>query len=245
MRSHHRRAAARRSRRRCGTPRGVRLSTRARSGAWCAGGSRTRRADITYHELFQRYPFTLLEEGDTWSLSGLCGKIWTLQRDYPRLAGPDDYEAWDEPGHASACCSRTGRGRRRRRRGARLATPGWSRSAARATLRVRSLWAVIGTFERLIGAEPLVFAQRRAEGLDARARARRAPTRRDRRSRRPRRTVSARRPARCWRSAVRAPLGRDRDREHVHVAAVGLGLDLDGVHRSARADAPAVAARSP
>ena len=31
-------------------------------------------------------------------MSGLCGRIWTLPRDYPRLDGPDAFRAWDEPG---------------------------------------------------------------------------------------------------------------------------------------------------
>jgi hypothetical protein len=34
---------------------------------------------------------------------------------------------------------------------------------ARAALRLRALWAVIGRFERLVGAEPLALAARRAE----------------------------------------------------------------------------------
>jgi len=39
----------------------------------------------------------------------------------------------------------------------------------RARVRVGALWSVIGTFERLIGAEPLVIAQRRAEADGLRA----------------------------------------------------------------------------
>ena len=35
---------------------------------------------------------------------------------------------------------------------------------ARAGLRLRALWTVIGGFERLVGAEPLALAARRAEG---------------------------------------------------------------------------------
>ena len=33
----------------------------------------------------------------------------------------------------------------------------------RAAMRLRALWAVIGRFERLVGAEPLALAARRAE----------------------------------------------------------------------------------
>ena len=52
----------------------------------------------TFDELFRTYPFTLLDAGDTWSVSGLCGRIWTLARDYPRLSGPEAFRDWDERG---------------------------------------------------------------------------------------------------------------------------------------------------
>jgi hypothetical protein len=119
-------------------------------------------AGITYHELFQRYPFTPLEEGETYALSGLCGRIWTLQRDYPRLGGPDDYEAWDEPGTVRVLFAHwtrpAGDGRAELVSEARVEPIG-----RRATMRTRGLWTVVSPFERLIGAEPLVIAQRRAE----------------------------------------------------------------------------------
>ena len=43
------------------------------------------RTDQTFGELLAAYPFCVLDEGEQWSISGLCGRIWTLQRDYPRL----------------------------------------------------------------------------------------------------------------------------------------------------------------
>ena len=39
----------------------------------------------------------MLDEGPHHSISGLCGRIWTLARDYAELAGPDDFLAWSEP----------------------------------------------------------------------------------------------------------------------------------------------------
>jgi hypothetical protein len=119
-------------------------------------------SDLTFQELFHRYPFIVLEEGDTWSMSGLCGKIWTLQRDYPRLSGPADYEAWDERDSARVLFAHwtrpNGHG------GAELVSEARVEPLGRrASMRVRGLWAVIGTFERLIASEPLVIAQRRAE----------------------------------------------------------------------------------
>lgn len=117
-------------------------------------------ASETYRQLLARYPFCVLDEGERWTLSGLCGRIWTVQRDYPRLAGPEAFRDWDEPGtvrvlvanwveddgDGSVVCSE-----------ARVAPVD-----RRASLRLRSLWAVVGPFERLIGAEPLALAAQRA-----------------------------------------------------------------------------------
>src|SRR4051812_20293134 len=116
-----------------------------------------------YDELFRIYPFTLLDEGDTWSVSGLCGRIWTLARDYPRLSGPDEFRGWSQ------------------RRTVRVLFAHWTEPGedGRATLvsearvdpvdptarmGLGALWTVIGPFERAVGAEPLAVAARRAEG---------------------------------------------------------------------------------
>jgi hypothetical protein len=119
-------------------------------------------APQTYDELFRSEPFALLEAGDTWSVSGLCGRIWTLQRDYPRLDGPDAFRAWDERGTVRVLFAHWVEARDG---GAELV------SEARvdpvdgtARARQRALWTVIGPFERLVGAEPLAVAARRAEG---------------------------------------------------------------------------------
>ena len=117
---------------------------------------------ITYHELFRNYPFAVLEQDEHLLVSGLCGRIWTLARDYPRLRGPEDFAVWDEPGTVRVAFGHWVRG----------AGPGRSElvSEARveptdraAALRLRALWAVIGRFERLVGAEPLTIAVREAE----------------------------------------------------------------------------------
>jgi len=121
-------------------------------------------ASLTFHELFSRYPFTVLEGGDTWQLSGLCGRIWTPQRDYPRIAGPEEFEAWDEKNTVKVLFAHWTRPDEN--------DPGRSELVSearvvpvdrRAGLRLRGLWSVIGPFERLVGAEPLILAQRRAE----------------------------------------------------------------------------------
>jgi hypothetical protein len=118
-------------------------------------------ASLTFHELFSRYPFTVLESGDTWQLSGLCGRIWTLQRDYPRLGGPQDFEAWDEKGTVKVLFAHW---TRPSDKGAELISEARVTPVdRRAALRMRGLWAVVSPFERLVGAEPLALAARRAE----------------------------------------------------------------------------------
>src|SRR4051794_24443628 len=129
--------------------------------------------DTTYHDLFRGYPFTVLEEDERLLVSGLCGKIWTLARDYPRLGGAEDFRDWDRGGTVrGAFGDWGGTGRVAFGNGVREAGGGRSElvSEARvepcdraAALRLRPLWAVIGRFERLVGAEPLELAARRAE----------------------------------------------------------------------------------
>ena len=115
------------------------------------------RASQTYDELFRSYPFTVLEEGERFLLAGLCGRIWTLARDYPRLSGPQEFADWDEPGTVRVLFGHW----------VRAAGDGSSElvSEARvqptdrtAALRLRALWAVIGPFERLVGAEAIAVA---------------------------------------------------------------------------------------
>jgi hypothetical protein len=117
--------------------------------------------DLCYREMFRAYPFVVLEESEHGLVSGLCGRIWTLARDYPSLADPGEFAAWDEPGTV------------------RVAFAHWVVSAdggaeivsearvepvdARARLRLKAVWAVLGRFAPLVAAEPLALAARRAE----------------------------------------------------------------------------------
>jgi hypothetical protein len=120
------------------------------------------RDTATYHELFRTYPFTVLEESENGLVSGLCGRIWTLARDYPALASAEEFAAWDEPGTVRVAFANwvepLADGR------AALASE--ARVEARditARLRLKAVWAVVGPFERLVGAEPLSLAVERAE----------------------------------------------------------------------------------
>lgn len=52
----------------------------------------------TFDELLRSRPFTVLYQDDESLLSALVGRIWTLRRDYPCLAGPDDFRRWNVRG---------------------------------------------------------------------------------------------------------------------------------------------------
>jgi hypothetical protein len=119
--------------------------------------------DTRFRELFRRYPFTVLTEDDRCSVSGLCGRIWTVQRDYPRLSGPDEFLAWAQPGTVRVLFAHwveaAGDG------GAALVSEARVEPVdRRARLRVRALWTLVARFERLIGGEALHAAAQRAEG---------------------------------------------------------------------------------
>lgn len=118
--------------------------------------------ELPYAELFARPPFAVLDEGDDWSISGLCGRIWTLARDYPELRDREEFLRWEVPGTV-----RVGFAHWVEPDGDGAALCSEARVLAvdrRAALRLRSLWLAVGPFERLIGAEPLSLAVRRARG---------------------------------------------------------------------------------
>ena len=57
--------------------------------------------DMTFDTLFRTPPFVLLDEGPTWLLSGLCGRIWTIRGELARLSGPQAFLDWQEPATVS------------------------------------------------------------------------------------------------------------------------------------------------
>lgn len=115
---------------------------------------------LTYGELFRAYPFTVVDEGERHLLAGLCGRIWTLARDYPRLSGPDDFASWDEPGTVRVLF---GHWVEDAPEGSALVSEARVAPVDRmAGLRLRALWKVIGPFERLVGAEAISRATERS-----------------------------------------------------------------------------------
>ena len=140
-------------------------------------------ADQSFGELLRAYPFTVLEEDTNLLISGLCGRIWTLARDYPALADSAAFRDWHEAGtvrvafaHWIAPCPDGG---------SELASEARVQPVDRAAaLRLRALWKVVGPFDRLVGAEALTTAVRQAEEKRDRQT---APRARGRRAARPRR----------------------------------------------------------
>jgi hypothetical protein len=118
--------------------------------------------DLTYGELFRGYPFTVLEEGEGYLLAGLCGRIWTLARDYPRLDGPEAFASWREPGTVRVLF---GHWVHPDGDGSEMVSEARVQPTDRgASLRLRALWKVIGPFEPLVGAEALKATERSARG---------------------------------------------------------------------------------
>jgi hypothetical protein len=133
-------------------------------------------AGQTFGKLFRTYPFTVLEEGERMLVSGLCGRIWTLARDYPALDGGGEFRDWDESGTVRVIFAHW----------AAPLTDGTAELVSEARVqpvdrgaarRLRALWAVVGPFERLVGAEALTAAVRRAEDGGPAPTPRRAPDR--------------------------------------------------------------------
>jgi len=162
VRTRHRRRAAAPPDDLWAAARAVRLSETGKLGRlvrWRIPGTAPNQ---TFRGLLSEYPFVVLAEGERWSMSGLCGRIWTLNRDYPRLDGPQAFRAWAEPGTVRVLFAHwveaDGDGGSSIFSEARIAPVDRA-----AEVRLRSLWMLIGVFERLIGVESLEVAVARAE----------------------------------------------------------------------------------
>jgi hypothetical protein len=121
--------------------------------------------DQTFGALFRTDPFNVLEEGPTWLASGLCGRIWTLRRDFTVLADPADFRTWQVPGTARVLF-------------AHWAEPAPTGSVLvsevrvgavdrRAEFYVRGLGPFIAAFQGLVALEPLALATERAAARTA------------------------------------------------------------------------------
>jgi len=116
---------------------------------------------LHYHEMFRTYPFVVLEESACGLVSGLCGRIWTLARDYPALPDAAAFAGWSEPGTVKVAFHHRA-----------VAVDGGAEIVSearvepvdtRARLRLKAIWTVLGPFAHLVASEPLELAARRAE----------------------------------------------------------------------------------
>lgn len=122
-------------------------------------------AELSFGEMFHGDPFNVLEEGPTHLLSGLCGRIWTVRREFTVLDEPADFLRWSEPLTARVLFASRAEPTET---GSRLTTE--VRVAAvdrRAALYVNGLRPFIAAFQGLAALEPMSIAAERA----ARARA--------------------------------------------------------------------------
>jgi hypothetical protein len=162
IRTHHRRASLGDPPRLWRAARMLRLSDTPMLGRlirWRIPGTS---ADLSYDELFRTYPFVVLEEDEGLLISGLCGRIWTLARDYPKLAGPEGFRDWDRSGTVRVLFAHWVE----RGEGDELELVSEARVQpvdSRAHRRLRVTWALVGPFEGLVGSEALKAAVRRAE----------------------------------------------------------------------------------
>jgi hypothetical protein len=124
-------------------------------------------ADQSFGELFRAYPFTILEEETNLLVSGLCGRIWTLARDYPTLEGAADFRNWHKAGTVRVLVAHW-TARREDGRAELVSEARVQPVDHAAAVRLRILWRLVGPFERLVGAEGLTTAVRQAETKRAR-----------------------------------------------------------------------------
>lgn len=118
---------------------------------------------LTFEELFRRPPFMVLDgERDHALVSGLVGKIWTIRRDYPQLADPEEFRRWRQPGTARVLfanwLSVQADGRTLLSSEVRVDISG--RQGRMGLAAVRPL---IASFHTLIGSDGIAAAVRRAE----------------------------------------------------------------------------------
>jgi hypothetical protein len=121
-------------------------------------------ADLTFDELFRSAPFNVLEEGASYRLSGLCGRIWTIRGDFAQLAASEDFLTGEEPGTVRVLFANWAEAGES---GAALVSE--VRIAAvdrRAALYVRALGPFISAFQGLVAVEPLTLAVQRAAHAD-------------------------------------------------------------------------------
>ena len=116
----------------------------------------------TFEGLFRNQPFAVLEEGERALVSGLVGRIWTLRRDYPALADPEEFRGWSTPGTAKVLFAHWVE--------PDDATGSWLRSevrvkafGAQGRVGLASVRPLISGFQNLVASDAMAAAIRKAE----------------------------------------------------------------------------------
>lgn len=120
-------------------------------------------ASLPYDALFREPPFAVLHEDAGVLVSGLVGRIWTLRRDYPAIAGAQEFRAWSAAGTARVVFANWVEPTNSD--GAALVSETRVRATDReGRLGVSAVRPLVSAFHALIGREALDVAVRRAEG---------------------------------------------------------------------------------
>jgi hypothetical protein len=117
--------------------------------------------DLRYADLLRGDPFVALADSDRTLLSGLCGRIWTLRRDYPKLDGPESFRSFDRSGQVrvlyATWVTETDTGATLHAEVRVAATD------TRARIGLTAVRPLIATFQNLIATEALAAAVRTAQ----------------------------------------------------------------------------------
>jgi hypothetical protein len=118
-------------------------------------------ADTTFRKLFRTGIFTLLEEGDHYSISGVAGCLWAPRGEYAHFESADDYRQYEPPGRAKAAVMTLVQ---EHARGSEIVTEirVWC-TDRRAEMRFRPVWLIVSPFLRFVRGELLRSVARRAE----------------------------------------------------------------------------------
>jgi hypothetical protein len=119
-------------------------------------------ASVSFDDLFRHPPFTVLEAGERFLVSGLVGRIWTLRADYPELGPPEDFRKWATPGTARVVFANWVEVDSRRR-AALHSEIRVQPFGAQGRLGVAAVRPLVAAFGNLVGSEGLAAAVRRAE----------------------------------------------------------------------------------
>ena len=117
--------------------------------------------DTTFRELFRTDIFTLLEEGDRYSISGVAGCLWAPRGEYAHFESAADYKQYEEPFRAKGAVMTLVR---EHERGSEIVTEirVWC-TDRRAEVRFRSVWLLVTPFLGFVRRELLRAVVRRAE----------------------------------------------------------------------------------